>query len=196
MSGSNLLFVVALPAEAKPINRYFDLQRDNRRARFPLYTNENRALVISGVGRECAFSATRWLYQLIGQSHESLWLNIGIAGHPDRRLGEAVIVSEIIDLESGEAWNLNLPTLVPFHCERLFTQQQPNIDYQAQALYDMEAAGFYSAASQFASPEKILAIKIISDNSKNPMININGKMVSDLVKQQLGKINQIIEQFI
>ena len=184
--------VVALPAEAKPINRFFNLKRENRWDRFPLYTNGETALVISGVGRERAFAATRWLHLSVGQSQDSLWLNLGIAGHPDRRLGEAVIVSEIVDQRSGESWNLCPPTQALFGRERLVTLQQPSSDYLHQALHDMEAAGFYGAACQFASQTKIMVIKIVSDNCANPIDNINGKMVSLLIEQQLDRVNQFI----
>ena len=43
-------FVVALPSEAKPINHYFKLIRDNNAAPFSLYRNHGVALVISGIG--------------------------------------------------------------------------------------------------------------------------------------------------
>lgn len=196
MSRSNLIFVVALPAEAKPINRYFALKRDNRWGRYPLYTNGETALVISGVGSACAFAATLWLHHLLGNSQESLWLNLGIAGHPNRKLGDLVIVSEIIDYDRGKSWKLITPANAPFDCERLVTLRRPNSDYLQLALHDMEAAGFYSAAYQFKSLQRIQVLKIVSDNSESPINNINGRRVSLLIEQQLGRVDQFINQYI
>ena len=81
--------VTALPAEAKPLNGHYSLIRDNSVKHTPLYRNGTMTLVVSGVGKKAAYDATSRLAELLGDI-QAIWINLGIAGHPSRVIGEAV----------------------------------------------------------------------------------------------------------
>ena len=100
---SHTILVVALPAEARTINRHFGLVRDTRAKEFPLYRGRALAAVVSGVGQQAAERATRWLG---GQStaQKTNWINVGIAGHSERTIGETLLASEIIDIANQQRW--------------------------------------------------------------------------------------------
>ena len=57
-------------------------------------------------------------------------------------------------------------------------------------LYDMEAVGFYLAASRFNITEFVYSLKIVSDNQTSPAGYLPEKEVSQLIATNL----EIIEQ--
>lgn len=73
---------------------------------------------------------------------------------------------------------------------------------QAQSVYpkdnlvDMEASGFFQAASRLVTQEQVQIIKIISDNNAYPARQVNAKKVSQLIENQLGAISQIVEKLL
>ena len=187
------LLVVALPAEAKPINRHFRLVRDNQADAFPLYRNLEMALVISGVGREAAQAATRWLGSMTG-AKQAIWINLGTAGHPLRAVGDGLLANEIVDDASGRCWTPRIPIDPPCDCERLTTFATAVTDYRTGGLCDMEAAGFYPAACNLTTRERVQCLKIVSDNPLQPTSKITGRMISDLIGNRLGILEQLIHQ--
>ena len=187
--------VIALPAEAKPVRRHFDLQREQESSPFPLYRNSEIALVLSGPGKESAGKATTWLYQHLRPQTDALWLNLGIAGHSDRAVGEAVQANLIEDRVSGDCWNTVLARKPALENERVITLDTPDLDYSQAGVVDMEAAGFYRAALEFTAAEQILCIKVISDNRQQPASQINGKRVSGLIEQQTELLDTIVGSY-
>lgn len=194
MSGAQVHLLVALPAEAKPLRRHFALQRDQR-AQAPLYRHGRILLALCGVGSAAAARTVHWL-----AAHErnraagALWINLGIAGHPARALGEAVLASEIEDRESGARWLTTPPAAPPCPLDRLLTLQRPDPTYRWQGLQEMEAAGFYAAARDYAPAARVQCLKVVSDNVRQPSQNINGVLVSDLISRQLQVVEVLIEQ--
>jgi nucleoside phosphorylase len=194
MKNQHLCMVVALPAEARPLNHHFGLTRDNSLSAFPLYRNANLALAISGVGRESACRAVVGLHAHIRPPQACGWLNIGIAGHPSRPIGQAVLAREIQDDTDARCWFPLLPTTSGWDSDLLISRSEPEADYPQEALYDMEAAGFFQAASRFAPPGLIHALKIISDNREHPVTELNGKQVSRLIREQLDSVARLVRQ--
>ena len=97
----------------------------------------------------------------------SFFLNIGIAGHRDYKLGEIVLVSKVTDNKTKYNW---YPSLLWEDKNKNKSPLSngigfPKIRYANQMLlYDMEASGFFKSARNFVGPEKVQCIKIISDN--------------------------------
>ena len=54
-------FVVALKAEATPLVESFELAKESAPSPFPVFANGKHRLVLSGVGKELAAKATRYL---------------------------------------------------------------------------------------------------------------------------------------
>lgn len=185
-------FVVALPSEAKPINRHFDLVRDNSATPYSLYRNQGVALVITGVGSEFSELATRWLHKML--PGPAVWINAGIAGHSHLPVGVALLASEILHQPSGKHWQTILPVQPPCGSAPLITCAEPESEYPHRALYDMEAAGFYRAASAVAPPQRIHCLKIVSDNPQSPVHGINREKITRLMNDQLHLLEQLSRQ--
>jgi len=182
-------FVVALPSEAKPINRHFGLIRDNSLKEYSVYRNQGVALIITGVGSDVSEQATCWLQQLL--PGPATWINVGIAGHAHLPIGEALLASEILHRPSGQKWRTRIPTSPPCESASLITCAEPETEYAHSALYDMEGAGFYSAAVAVAPPEHIHCIKIVSDNPQNSVNSINRELITQLMNDQLPILEQL-----
>ena len=182
-------FVVAMPSEAKPINRHFGLIRDNKATPYSVYRHQGVALIITGIGSEASEQATQWLHQML--PGPAIWINAGIAGHAHLPVGEALLASEIVHQTSGRRWQTVLPASPPCGSAPLITCAAPETEYAANALYDMEAAGFYSAACAVALPEQIHCFKIVSDNPQSPVHGINREIITRLMNDQLHRLEHL-----
>ncbi len=194
MSNPAVCLITALPAEARPLKQRFSLQRATGAMKFPLYRDGTLSLVISGVGKHAARDAVHWLGERPETAPNAIWVNLGIAGHPTRPLGQAVLATEIEDGVSGQKWLTNLPADLPCDCDRLLTFSQPKADYDRDALYDMEASGFYPAARHYAAAGRVHCLKVISDNRQHTSRHINGKLVSQLIGERLDILERLIRQ--
>ncbi|VAX10115.1 hypothetical protein MNBD_GAMMA26-1296 [hydrothermal vent metagenome] len=181
--------VVALPAEARPLINHFGLRRQQPDGAFPIYRNEQVSLVLSGVGKQASAAATRCLFEGNDLATGSIWINIGIAGHACRPVGDIILANNVVDETTGQHWMPQLGFVPPCDLDMLTTLNQPDNDYARPGAFDMEAAGFLAAAGQ-----KAYCLKIISDNKNNQSRGIKGKVVSQLVMAQLGILDRFIKQ--
>ncbi|MCB1857806.1 MAG: hypothetical protein KDI63_06015 [Gammaproteobacteria bacterium] len=193
--GEPLLHIlVALPAEARPLIRHFHLQRANPPSPYPLYLRNNLSLVVTGAGAQACEDATRWLLFRTLHSKPRLMLNLGIAGHPHRPIGEALLAATVEDTGNIQSWRLHQPIATPWASERLITRPEPERNYREAALFDMEAAGFCRAATALANGSNLICLKVVSDNRQQPVERIDGKMVSRLIEKHLPGIEQLLGQ--
>ena len=181
-------FVVALPAEAKPLIAHFGLKRLQPDGRFPIYQKGAVTLVRSGVGKAAAASATQFLLNHHPQK-KSIWINLGIAGHATRQTGDMILAQCTLDADSRQQWIMPSGLNPPCELEELTTLGQPEFNYSQPGAFDMEAAGFLSALGGNG-----YCLKIISDNRHNPGHGIKAKWVSHLISKQLDNIDQLMLQ--
>ncbi len=192
MTETYINLIVALPAEAKPINQHLGLIRDNRHIRYPLYRKGDISLVISGYGAQNSAMATTWLHQTNEFRPDAIWINVGIAGHPLHTVGTSLLANEIVDTTTGDSWVLEAGNGSGLQSERIFTLDQPDTSYCRDGMIDMEAAGFYRSALECTTPDKIYCLKVISDNLDHPTYHINSKFVSQLIGEHLTILDQVI----
>lgn len=185
--------VVALRAEAEPIVEHFGL-RERPRSRYPLFSNGegNLWLIVTGVGRGASSSATTYLGRSRGSGRGSVWLNVGIAGQREFPLGTCRLANWIEDAMTGESWDLPICFETSLKTATLRTVAEPEGGYRGDGMYDMEAAGFYAAASHFSDPRLIQVLKVISDNRRSGVDNISRKQVGQLIADRKGVIEQTI----
>lgn len=154
----------------------------------------------------------------------TLWINVGIAGHAEQAIGAIFRANKITDQysllnedatnptsESGYSsvhYPINVLKAAAIPSLPLISYPQPMLDYDAmkatQSMADMEAIGFAMAAKRYASMELVQAIKIISDNSAEPIENKLDRedakpfsmkaYVSGLIAQRLPEINNYCQQ--
>ncbi len=185
-----LNIVVALACEAKPIRRFFSLQRSATGQSFPVYQNDEMRLIISGVGKVNAAAAVAYL-QALGNESSGKWLNIGVAGYADLDVGELILINRITDKTTGENW---YPPIVYKHTCRtgaLITVDAPQTDYQGETAFDMEASGYYPTATRFASGELVQCIKVISDNRQQTIESINASRIERLIADNMDNIDKL-----
>ena len=185
----NLL--VALPAEAKPLNQYLGLKRVQPDGSFPIYREGAIQLVLCGSGRVRAAEATQSLLNS-GSTNADHWINIGIAGHPAAALGELFQVNQAIDDETKTVWNLPINPTLQLAQANLITVNEPVADYPENALYDMEAAGLIEVLAAAGELERVVILKIVSDNHNNPISQINGQRVKSLINSHLNTLDRLL----
>ncbi len=195
-------FVVALACEAKPLIKSLKLNNVANPANFPLYENKTFRLIISGVGKLNAAIATSYAASLGGFEKNQVWLNVGIAGHCNADIGTPIIANKITDGGSDLSWHPIFITTCTVQSCTLITHEHPQTEYAADTMYDMEAAGFYLAASRFNTTEFIHSLKIVSDNPKTPAKTISEKDVKqlmltnlDIIEQNAWQLNESAQQW-
>lgn len=193
-AGPNVRFMVALPCEAKPLIQYYRLSRVADEPAFPVYRNDSMTLTLTGTGKTAMAAAVAYSHAIFGRSKESVWLNVGVAGHPDLPLGEARLAHKITDRDRNRSWYPPLVDRPPCGTGDLVTCSRPQRAYEASALYDMEAAGFYETASRFSTAERIQCLKIISDNRASPVDAVRANAVSELIENRIELIDDLLAQ--
>lgn len=186
-----LFLLCALKCEAQPLIEHFQLQPLSKKGPFPLFLKENISLIISGIGKVSAASAVGYAYALKGNPPFSAWLNVGIGGHPSHALGKAVLANKITDQGNGQSF-------YPLFCQKtslcfspVTTVEEIAYTYPREEVFEMEAAGFYAAASRFTTAECIHSLKIISDNCSHPIKEMSAPTVSSLIKSSIPHVASV-----
>ena len=183
----------ALPCEAQPIVQHFKLTELQQFGLFRIYqsTDKQISLTITGIGKLNAASAVSYHHACLGSQASDIWLNIGVAGHKDIAVGEARLINKITDEQDKSCWYPQI--LFNSTCESapLITLDSPSTDYQ-EALFDMEASGFYQMAIRLGTAECVHSLKIISDNHKQATSTVNADSVKKLIIAHTRTIENIL----
>ncbi len=185
--------VVAIPCEARPLLEHFAL-RGLPRGPFRVYQGERVRLIVSGVGKANAAAAVAWLAGRHPAAAPCAWLNVGTAGHALRPLGQGLLAHKVSDAASGVNWYPSRLFTAAVEGETLLTVERPELEYLQPAAYEMEAAGFCSAAGRFAPWELIHCYKVISDNRHSPAHQISEDLVRELMTENLTAITAVVAE--
>jgi len=188
---SVIKLVVALPAEAKPVISRFGLARVQPDLGFPLYRRGRIALVVTGPGWLAAAAGTDFLATLGNCSQTEIWVNLGIAGHAERQVGEVLLARSITDVDSGHVRYPILPQDRLCHADDLSTLDRPDLDYWHKGMVDMEASGFFPTACRYTSTELVQVIKVVSDNREITARSLNAKQVRLLMSGVLETLESL-----
>ncbi|MEM8962677.1 MAG: hypothetical protein AAGD38_14420 [Acidobacteriota bacterium] len=191
-----LHFVVALAAEARPLITALGLQRDDAHDAFPVYHGEDPtlgpiSLVVTGMGAALAAAGTAHLFHLAGGRDHGVWINVGIAGHPTREVGEAVLGLRVLDAPSDKVFYP--PRIGPRRLpgEQIKTVPKVDTSYPEGWVVEMEASGFLATALRYTTAELVQVIKVISDNRRHPVERLDAAMVSELITPHVETVKQI-----
>ena len=187
--------VCALKPEARPLLDHFGLRPLPDEPRIYHNADAHISLTLSGIGKSAAAGAVARTHEYFDADRSHAWLNLGIAGHADLPVGQAVMVKKVTDAASAQTWfpSRVFPVTIPAH--DLLTLDEPGSDYREE-LFDMECAGFFRAVSDVATLELAQALKIVSDNADRPMDGVNPDLASRLMKQNLPVIEEIAEHLL
>ena len=185
-------FVVAFKGEAQPLIDFYQLAKVED-APYPIFRNDQHSLVISGLGRDRAVSATNALHQVTNKPNLG-WMNLGIAGHGSLGFGEAFIAGKIIEDSKEESFYPPQIFEHSFAVSCLQTCSKPCLNYQPNLGYDMEAHAFYRTACQFSIRELVQVIKLVSDNPDHDLNQVNPKEVPAMMETRLKEIDALVKQ--
>ena len=164
-----LIITTALPAEAKPLIEHLGLKQISEERFFRMYKNESNTirLGISGIGK---VRAATLVGAMMSSSEVDLtsvtMINVGICGaQPHINIGELVLVNKISDIASNRSFYPDLLVKHELPEAHLATVDQAvSGDWNASDVVDMEASGFFEAASRFLPPNRIASLKTVSDH--------------------------------
>jgi len=187
-----LCIVTALPAETRPLLDALKLRQSNAR-HLRLYSSETYFLLETGPGKLNAAACVGALLQL----HPNIngIVNVGIAGG-DFDYSQILAAHHICDHASGAQWFPHLPDNKVFKTIKtasVTTIDKPNTEYRDGLLFDMEAAGIFSAASRQLSTSQIHSIKVVSDNAECSINNITRNIVLELITRSLPTLVPMLD---
>ncbi len=185
--------VTALQSEAQPLVDYFDLTGAQPDAPFQIYESEDLRLIISGPGKVAAASAVAYLAGSKQVPHPELWLNIGVAGHAERPVGEAILAGEVIDEATKEKWYPQPVFDLELDLETVRTVSRPVRTFTTDDAYDMEAAGFYDVALRFSTVERVHVMKVVSDGRSRSPDDVTESDVKQLVSDRLEHVERVLQ---
>ena len=189
---SQVNLVVALKSEAYPLINHFRLKKqESHSTHFPTYRNNRLALIVSGIGKENSRNSVNFLADVQQFDNATAWLNIGIAGHGSRSVGEGYLANVIEDRPTGK---MHYPPVIrEFNCTtgKVTTVDEVESRYLEDTGYDMEAFGFYSAAVKQSTVEIVHCYKVVSDNKEKSTLLLTRQDVSNLINTQIHVIEQI-----
>jgi len=191
-STPSLFIFAALLCEVKPLIQQQQLTKYPGKHPFGIYANQQRVVVITGIGKVAMAGAVGYALSLFSGDPQAILLNIGIAGHRRHPLGSLFLADKIIDKDSGKSFYPQLPFKVSCQTAAIQTLSKPLTDYHEDYLCDMEASAFYEIAGKFSSNELIHSLKIVSDNAQSSPAQINEALVVDWLTQQLEAIEKVI----
>lgn len=183
-----LIWVVALHCEAKPIIDFYRLKKSPHHRAFDLYQNDGMQCVISGIGKTLVAAATAWAAALNHQHVSVCWVNLGTAGAAEKAVGEIFWLNEIADKQSNRHY-YPVPALTSrIQSIPCISLDQPSVNYDSEAIYDMEASAFFATATRFSNTALVHSLKIISDNRQH-QTGYDKTAVSELIQNQLDIID-------
>ena len=185
-------FVVAFLTEAQPVIDFYRLVKTDAPSG-SLFQNEQHCLLISGLGKDRAATATKLLGQSKAKKNEGL-LNLGIAGHGSLAKGDAFIAGKIIDDKSEEVFYPPQISHSSLPVSSLCTSSSPVTQYEPGMGYDMEAHSFYREASRFSFRELVQVVKIVSDTPSQPIEKIHPREATEMIASHMNQLDQVVRQ--
>jgi hypothetical protein len=185
-------FVVAFLAEAQPVIDFYRLVKTDAPSG-SMFQNDQHCLLISGLGKDRAATATKLLGQSKAKKNEG-WLNLGIAGHGSLAKGDAFIAGKIVDDKSEEVFYPPPISHSSLPVSSLCTSSSPVTQYEPGMGYDMEAHSFYREASRFSFRELVQVVKIVSDTPSHPIEKIHPREATEMIASHMNQLDQLVRQ--
>ena len=191
-----LSIMVALNCEAKPWVDLYKLKKVVNTP-FELYAREGVEIeiVVTGIGASVMSTAIGWLAG-INRQRSGAWLNLGIAGHADKSLGELVRVHAFIDANDLKHYYPPLTAACKNQSEALLSVNIPTSTYPESAMVDMEGLAFYRSARMFSDSELIASLKVVSDNQENSFEGLNAAKITALMQPHTDAVDKLIKSLI
>lgn len=204
-----LAFVIAIHREAEGIIAHYRLNKDMRPHPFAVYRSDAVILIVSGVGKLSAASATTYLLSLLDSSRDDIILiNFGCcaSSSKDFPIGYMSAAAKVSDRDTSRDYYSDLvPTLAAhISLSELVCVSTPfrgnentssPLSSDIMTLYDMESAGFCHVASKFLHTHQYLCIKVVTDYgiSSNLDLEILDRALNNCLPKFITLIDQLIQ---
>lgn len=187
--------LVALQAEARPLVQHLALESlPGGIGGRPAFTGADLRLVITGIGKGGVASAVEGLSSLPRASPAVAWLNIGIAGHRDLPVGEAILAAEVLDSATGRIWRPRPFHDTPCRIGSVRTVETVEERYPTDAAYEMEAASLCLRVPEAVGSGLLQILKVVSDNRDNGTQQVSPALAESLISSQLQLVDWLIAE--
>jgi len=191
---ANMLYVVALSHEAKPLYEKLQAKLLVSKHGFKLYhvvekgVLNSAAVLVTGSGSNAMSSGLTWAQQYL--TDVQAFLNVGIAGHGNLSIGSVFLVSKVTDDSSGKCFYPH-PVVRKYkelQFSDILTVSKPSEAYQINCGYDMEASAFFETGRRFLNAEAVQSIKVVSDNAESNFKHLTPQLVAGYIKKNCDSI--------
>ena len=190
-----LIFVVALPCEAKPLTAFYQLKRIQAITVLKVFENNGVWLVVSGVGKVASAAAVGFMAGYLSDiAKKAIWLNIGIARHPLMKIGDCVGVNKAVDAATGQSTYPVFCVPSPMLAATCLTVDASSNDMKTDALFEREASGFFFAAQRHTTAEFVHAFKMVSDNRHRSADTISANEVTELMGSCIQSVTDFLQK--
>lgn len=186
-----IFLVTALSHEAGPLIRHFHLSKAE--GSLPVFSGEEITLIETGSGPLSAAAVTAAVLARSAVQPADFLINLGIAaGLHQEAKGSMVLIHRLSDLSSGRDYYPDILAASLHEEARLFTGSTVYEDgtdslpaFSGSAVYDMEGAAIFHAASLFLAPHQMRFLKVISDAGKELPSSADIRAMIEAVLPQL-----------
>lgn len=187
--------LVALRSEARPLVRQLSLEPvPGGIVGRPAFGGSDHRLIVTGIGSARTALAVEGLSGLHRASPAVAWLNIGIAGHRDLPIGEAILADEVADAATGQSWRLHPIPAAPCRIGPVCTVETVEERYPTEAAYEMEAAGLCPRVPDALGAGLVQIVKVVSDNRQTGTQRISVESVEELIERQLHLVEWLVSE--
>ncbi len=154
--------------------------------------SDDLEIVLTGIGKvNAAFAVGRTFHHGLTRQDLSsdVIINIGTCGSKD--LHGLFIVNKITDDATGRDYYPDILRVEGLNEASLITVDEVKTDPESGYLYDMEGSAIYQAGSKLISPDRIIFLKMVSDNGD--VGGVTEESVNELVESFLPEIEALIK---
>lgn len=191
-----LYIITAIAGEAIPLINAFKLKKDITYTKFDLFKNDDIKLIVTGVGKIKSSIAVTYLLVKDNPRSADYIINVGICGSSNEnyKIGQAFLINKITDASTGKSFYPETVFKHNLHEEHLITFDKPvkknKVSNLPPCLVDMEASGFYEAASMYFQSHRIQLLKILSDYLRGE--KLTSAFVQSLIEKNIPTIENIL----
>ena len=154
--------------------------------------SDDLEIVLTGIGKvNAAFAVGRTFHHGLTRQDLSsdVIINIGTCGSKD--LHGLFMVNKITDDATGRDYYPDILRVEGLNEASLITVDEVKTDPEPGYLYDMEGSAIYQAGSKLISPDRIIFLKMVSDNGD--VGGVTEESVNELVESFLPEIEALIK---
>lgn len=129
------------------------------------------------------------MYEISNCNHNSLWINIGIAGHNRFKPGQLYEIKKVTYIKNNKVFYYSNSLISCFKMHEACSVDKQEKKFKDNYIYDMESFGFIQSVERICLRENICILKVISDNSEKQPSNYK-VFAYDNIKKNIEIINK------